>query len=347
MNNFDERHVSHGGTSDERTPVHDDHRHGDHDHRGEGAGHAHGKEASTWRLVVSIILNAAITAAEFAAGIWTGSLALMADAAHNLSDAASLGVTLGARLVSRKESDTRRTFGYQRAEVVGAFINLIALVFIALFLLKEAVTRALDPQPVDGTVMMIVAGIALAANLGTAALLHRGAQGSLNVRSAFLHIVADAMASVGVLVGGALVAWKGWTWIDPAVTALISVYILVHSYRMLRSTIRILMESAPRHFDYETMVDRMEAHPDVRGVHHVHVWQLDEARTAAEAHVVIARRDLEAMEEIKRDLKALLQREFDVEHTTLEFEFDPCTGPNAQTIPHAQTISHAAGEVDG
>lgn len=315
------------------------HRRGSHrgglhaDRRHSNGGHSHGREAGTGRLIGAILLNALITIAEFVAGLWTGSLALMADAAHNLSDAASMGVTLAARLIARRDSDRERTFGYRRAEVVGAFINLVTLVVIALFLLKETVVRALNPQPVDGEVMMLVAGIALAGNLLTAWLLFRGSKHSLNVRSAFLHIVADAMASAGVLAGGALVTLYGWTWVDPAVTALISLYILAHSYRMLRSTIRILMDAAPPDFDFDAMVQHVETVDGVVDVHHVHVWQLDEDRTAVEAHVVIGRADLAAMESIKQEVKARLQREFNVEHSTLEFEVKRCTGPAADVIP--------------
>ena len=302
------------------------HVHSDHDpHHSHHQGHHHDtRDVGTFRLVLAVGLNLLITAAEFVAGVMAGSLALLADAAHNLSDAASLGISLFARRVSGKEADQRRTFGYQRAEIIGAFVNLITLVAIALFLMKEAIERALNPRPIDGQLMIIVASIALAANVATAFLLHSSSQHSLNIRSAFVHIVADALASVAVIVAGGLVLAYDWGWVDPLLTGLISVYILAQSYSMLRQTVRILMESAPAGFDFDAMVTALRAHPDVDDVHHVHVWQLDEHRTAAEAHVVIQKRDLEAMERIKTDLKDVLQGQFDVEHSTLEFEFEPC-----------------------
>ena len=282
--------------------------------------------------MLSIVLNLVITAAEFAAGLWAGSLALLADAAHNLNDAASLGISLVARRVSARQADGRRTFGYHRAEVIGAFVNLIALVGIALFLLKEAVERALDPRAIDGQLMMIVAGVALVANVATAFLLHSSSENSLNIESAFTHIVADALASVGVIVAGGLVLAFGWTWVDPLLTGALSVYILAQSYGLLRQTVRILMESAPPGFDVTAMVDAMMAHPDVCDVHHVHVWQLDEHRTAAEAHVQIAKRDVNAMEATKADLKATLCDPFGIEHATLEFEFEPCADASDDVI---------------
>lgn len=301
--------------------------------------HAHdhaGGATGTVRLVLSIALNLLITAAEFVAGLMAGSLALIADAAHNLNDAASLGISLGARTVARRSADRRRTFGYRRAEVIGAFINLITLVLIALYLLKEAVERYLNPRPVDGQLMIIVASIALAGNVATAALLHRASKHNLNIQSAFVHIVADALASAGVIVAGVLVMRYGWTWIDPLLTAIISGYILLQSGHLLRRTTAILMESAPPDFDYDAMVAVMAAVDGVREVHHVHVWQLDEHHTAAEAHVVIDKRDLDAMEQIKTQLKTRLADRFDVRHATLEFEFEPCTGPARRVLPQGQ-----------
>jgi len=304
-----------------------------HDHGAPGHGHSHG-HAGTTRLVLAIVLNVGITIAEFIAGIWAGSLALLADAAHNLNDAGSLGISLYARKVATRDPDRRRTFGYRRAEVIGAFVNLITLVLIALYLLKEAVERYLDPRAIDGQLMIVVASIALVANVGTALLLYRSSKDSLNIESAFVHIVADALASVGVIVGGILVVFFDLYVVDPVLTAAISVYILVQSAQMLRQTTRILMESAPPGFDFDGLVATMESVDGACDVHHVHVWQLDEHRTACEAHVVIQKRDLEAMEQIKREMKTRMREAFGIEHATLEFEFDACEGPQRQVIPH-------------
>jgi len=295
--------------------------------------HAHETgDLGTTRLVVAIGLNVVITVAEVAAGVLAGSLALLADAAHNLNDAASLGITWGARKMAQKEPDRRRTFGYRRAEVIGAFVNLVTLVLIALFLLKEAVQRYWAPESVDGTLMISVAGVALLANVGTALLLHRDSTESINIESAFVHIVADALASVAVVAGGAAILFYGWIWIDPLLTALISAYILWQSGNLLRRTTRILMESAPPGFDFEGMVAAMEAVDDVCEVHHVHVWQLDEHRTAVEAHVVVNEDDLDAMEAIKTKLKDQLASQFDVGHATLEFEYESCGTDRAVVV---------------
>jgi cobalt-zinc-cadmium efflux system protein len=285
--------------------------------------------------VLSVVLNLVITAAEFVAGFWAGSLALLADATHNLSDAGSLGLSLYARRVAQRAPDRRRTFGYRRAEIIGAFVNLVTLVLIAGYLVVEAVGRYFDPRPVDGRLMIGVAAVALLANVATALLLMRAAEGSLNIRSAFVHIVADALASVGVIVAGGLVIAYEWYWIDPLITVAIAAYILAQSYQMLRRTIRILMMSVPPDLDLGALVAAMEGVEGACDVHHVHVWQLDEARTACEAHVVIERRDLEAMEDIKRAIKRRLKDEFGIAHTTLEFEFEACEGRAARVVPTA------------
>lgn len=289
-------------------------------------GHSHGKDASTTRLVLAIVFNAAITAAEVVAGIVAGSLTLLADAAHNASDTASMGVSLVARHVTGREPDRRRTFGYERAELIGAFINLVTLVVIALYLLVEAGQRFLEPHTIDGQLMLIVGVITLVGNVLTALVLYKPSKGSLNIESAFVHIVADALGSVAVILGGWLIASHGWTIVDPILTAAIAVYILVHSYEMLRETISILMESAPRDFPLDEMMRALEATNHVCDVHHVHVWRLNEDETALEAHVKVEEIDaLDTLDALKRDLKQTLRAEYGIGHATLEIEYSACT----------------------
>ena len=298
-----------------------------HDHsHAFGHHHAHGNaEGGEKRLLFSIVLNLVITIAEVVGGLLSGSLALLSDALHNASDTASLGVSYVARRISRRAPNTQKTFGYRRAEVVGAFINLITLVLIALYLIVEAVERFLDPQPVDGFVMLVVALIGLAANVVTAVLLFRDSKSSLNIRSAFVHILSDAFSSVGVVLGSVLILWYDVYLADPLITLAISVYILFHAYAMLRQTINILMEGTPHGLDLDDVVEAMQATHRVLDVHHLHVWQLGEGIRALEAHVVIDEDNLGQMEEIKRDLKASLHERFLIEHSTLEFELIPCS----------------------
>lgn len=314
-------------------PRHSNHAlrtHAPHSHHphGPGAG-AHGDDAGTGRLIAGILLNLGITVAEAVAGFLSGSLALLADAAHNLNDTASLGITLVARKIAGRDPDESRTFGYRRAEVIGAFVNLVTLVLIAVYLLVEAVERALDPRPIDGRLMMIVAGIALVGNVATAWMLHRPSKDSLNVEAAYVHIVADALASVAVLGAGGLVMAFGWMWVDPLMTGLISIYILWQSARMLRRTVDILMMTAPTDLDFDAMVAAMEAVDAVAEVHHVHVWRLDEHTTALEAHVVVEERSFDTAERVKRATKDRLCTDFAIGHATLEVEHGPCADTGA------------------
>lgn len=289
--------------------------------------HAHppGPDGSAFRLVASILLNLLITIAEVVGGLLSGSLALLSDALHNFSDTSSLVISYVAQRIGKRTANPQKTFGYKRAEIIGAFINLVTLVIIALYLIKEGITRLFEPQSIDGPIMLIVAVIGLLANVFTALLLWRDARSSLNIRSAFLHIISDAVSSVGVVIGGILIWQYGFYLVDPILTLLISLYILVHSYRMLRETIDILMESTPAHLSLEHVIRAIEATDRVRDAHHLHVWQLDEAVTALEAHIVIDKQDLEQMEVIKRAVKHMLAERFAISHTTLEFETRPCS----------------------
>jgi cobalt-zinc-cadmium efflux system protein len=295
-----------------------------HHHHHHSHAHSHAEEGGEGRLILSILLNLLITVVEVIGGLLSGSLALLSDALHNLSDTTSLAVSWATVRISRRPADVRRTFGYRRAQIIGAFVNLITLVVIALFLVSEAVERYLNPEPIDGLVMLSVALVGLAANLLTAVLLYRQSRHSLNIRSAFIHIVSDAVSSVGVVVGGVLILLYDLYLVDTLLTILISAYILVQSYQLLRQTTRILMQSVPEGMELERIVAEIVRVEGVEGVHHIHVWQLDEATTNLEAHVLIEEANLEAMPRIKSEIKARLRQQFAIAHSTLEFEVGHC-----------------------
>lgn len=279
-------------------------------------------------------MNLIITLAEFIGGLLSNSLALLSDAVHNLSDTISLGVSLVARKISRKGATEDKTFGYKRAEIIGAFINLVTLVLIALFLIKEGIERFIEPQSIDGLTMFWVAIVGLFGNFITALLLYKDAKTNLNLRSAYIHILSDGLSSVGVIIGGWLILKYEWYIVDPILTVIIGAYILWHSYHMLRETIDILMESKPEEIDIEELTSAMNSVPSVCGVHHVHVWRLDEQSVMLESHVVIEKRDLEKMETIKTKIKELLHDQFGINHSTLEFEFEPCGNHKHEVVHH-------------
>lgn len=292
------------------------HKHGHHHHNGD--------DQTEGRLWISIFLNLTITLAEFVGGLISGSLALLSDALHNLNDTTSLGISLFARKVSKKEANVDKTFGYKRAEIIGAFVNLITLVIIALFLIKEGIERFYNPQPIDGLVMFVVAIIGLLGNVITAVLLYRSSKENINIRSAYIHIMSDALSSVGVIIAGWLILQYQWFMVDTLLTLIIAGYILWQSYYMLWETIDILMESTPTEIELEEVTQAMQEVAGVLDIHHLHVWRLDENNILLESHVVIDESEMNNMESIKSALKDLLSSGFDIRHSTLEFEFEPC-----------------------
>ncbi len=294
--------------------------------------HDHGRDQTTGRLWMSIVLNTGVIAAEFAGGLFSGSLALLSDALHNLSDTTSLIISLAARKIAGKRADKHNTFGYKRAEIIGAFINLIVLIIISIFLIKAAVGRFLHPGAVNGELMYIIGIIATIGNFGVVFLLAESSKGSLNIKSSYIHFLADGLASVGVILAGLLIEFFQWTIVDPILTLFIAGYIIWQSYLMLRETIDILMESTPEGINVNEVTKRMQAVKDVQDIHHVHVWQLDEEHLLLESHVMIQQKDASRIEAIKNELKELLHSEFDIDHSTLEFEWKPCH--ETVVIPH-------------
>lgn len=295
-----------------------------HDHAAHGHRHSM-TEGGDARLGWAVAVNVGLTVAQVVGGALSGSLALVADAIHNLSDAGSLLIALLARKIARRPADERMTFGYGRAEVVAALINLTTLIVIGLYLVYEAILRFFAPEPVGGWTMIWVAGIALAVDLGTAALTYGMSKGSLNVRAAFLHNVADALGSVAVIVAGALIILFGWTMADPIVTLLIAAYVLWYGFSEIGQSIRILMGATPPDLDVRELARAMAAVPGVRSVHHLHAWALDEHRRSLEAHMVIDPAEAPRMEALKAEVKALLAERFRVGHSTLEVELGGAT----------------------
>jgi cobalt-zinc-cadmium efflux system protein len=288
-----------------------------HDH------HHHNIDAMDDRkLGWAIAINMLLTLAQIIGGVLSGSLALIADALHNFSDAASLLIAWIARKIGRKPADHFKTFGYKRAEVIATLINLITLVIVGLYLIYEAVWRAFEPQIIEGWMVVIVASIALVIDVVTALLTYRMSKNSMNIRAAFLHNVSDALASLGVIIAGTLIILYDWYWTDTALTLLIAAYVLYQAASMLPKTIHILMQGAPENISIKEVIQAMESIGGVKNVHHVHIWQMDEHNNALEAHVVIE--SFNEIDAVKQALKACLMEQFDLIHSTLEFEIKPC-----------------------
>lgn len=271
------------------------------------------------RLTLAVVVNLALTVAQLVGGVLSGSLALIADAIHNLSDAIALVIAWGARRIARRPADARMTFGYARAETVAALVNYTTLIVIGLWLVWEAGARFLDPRPVDGWIVVILAGVALAVDLATAALTYSMSKQSLNIRAAFLHNLADALGSVGVIMAGvAVIAWD-FTLADPLVTLAIAAFILWHAGAEVGAVIRVLMLGAPPGVSAQAVLAAMRGTDGVSGVHHLHLWQMDEHRPSVEAHVVVAEGRWSEADAIKAAVRDRL-KPLGVHHSTLELE---------------------------
>lgn len=288
--------------------------------------HSHGGSADRSpdrgrRLLIALALNLGITVAEVVGGVVSGSLALIADAAHNFSDAASVLVSYIAWRISRRAANERRTFGYARAETVGALINLTTLIIIGLYLLYEAGARLLEPTEVVPTAVIIVGVIAFVEDVAAAWVLRKDL-GSLNVRSTFLHMIADALATVAVIISGvSIMVWgPDVYWIDPAVTGVIAIYVLIHGSREIREAITVLMDSAPKGFEHDRVVAKLRGLERVIDVHHLHVWQISEGKTALQVHLALDDMGFAEATELKERLKRELHDEFEIEHATIEME---------------------------
>lgn len=284
-----------------------------------GAGHDHGSESmSDVRLIWAVIANVGLTIAQIIGGIISGSLSLIADALHNFSDAAALGLALFARRVGRRPADKLMTFGYGRAELVAALINLTTLIIVGLYLIVEAVNRFISPQPVEGWTVVIVAGVALIVDVITAVMVYSGSKDSLNIKAAFLHNVSDALASVGVIVAGTLIILYDLYVADLVMTLIISAYVIYQGFSIMPRTIRLLMGAVPDDIEFDRIVQALSATAGVKAIHHVHVWSLHEHQSALEAHLVPEENALEAFENVKSRVRDMLSREFSIHHATLE-----------------------------
>lgn len=292
-------------------------------------------EAGDRRITFAIAVNVFLTFAQIVGGILSGSLALIADALHNFSDAVALIIAFAARRIARRPADGEMTFGYARVETVAALINYVSLIIIGLFLIYEAIMRFFAPSPVAGLMVMAIAAIALIVDLGTALLTYAMARTSMNIRAAFLHNVADALGSVAVIIAGAAILWLGWTWVDPAVTLLIAGYILWQALSEVGPVIRILIQGTPPLIDPTAVVERLANENGVTDVHHAHLWQMDEHTNALEAHVVVASGRWDEADEIRKRLKKVLQDEFGIEHSALELETANGACAATQAVGHA------------
>lgn len=295
-----------------------------HDHTQQKAchhGHAHlDPDSGDRRVSLAIWANALLTVAQVIGGVLSGSLALVADAMHNLSDMVSLLIAFAARKIARRPADKTMTFGYARIEVVAALINYTTLILVGAFLLYEGAMRLIDPPPVTGWVVVILAGIALMVDVLTAVLTYAMQRDSVNIRALFLHNLSDALASVAVMIGGTLILLYDWRIVDPLITIAIAAYILYLALSEIGGPVRMLMLGSPQGTDPEQVIADLRDVDGVRDVHHVHFWQMQEHSVSFDSHVVLSATGWTRQEAVKAEIKRLLQDRFGITHSTLEFE---------------------------
>ncbi|MDI6604785.1 MAG: cation diffusion facilitator family transporter [Thermoanaerobacteraceae bacterium] len=291
-------------------------------------GHHHDhEEISGKNLIITVFLNFAITIAEIVGGILAGSLSLISDALHNFSDGISVIISYFAFKISKKKNNERMTFGYKRAEILAALFNALVLVIVSIYLFKEAYFKFLRLEPVKGVLMITTAVICLAANIFSALILRKNAVDNLNVKSAYIHMLADAMSSFGVIVAGILIYEYKIYWIDPLLTILIGIYIIKESFEIINETLKILMQGVPDCINLDKIKTEIEELPEIKDIHHVHVWQTNDKDVYFECHINVKEDiKLSQVREIIKQVESILKEAFNIHHVTLQIEYECCTG---------------------
>jgi len=311
-----------------------------------GPPRADARRRSQRLLASALLITASVLAAEAVGGILTGSLALLADAGHMASDAGALGLSLTALWLASRPASEARTYGFQRAEILAALANSVALVFIAAYISWRAIGRLDEPPHVDAGPMLGIAVIGLAANLVSASLLARERRANLNVRSAFLHIVGDAFSSAGVILGAAIILATGEYVADPIISLLIAALILWSAGRIAWDSTQVLMEATPPGLSVPAIQGALMAVPGVRGVHDLHVWTVTSGFVSLSAHVEAnSERD---PHDVLVDLRSLLFRRFGIEHATLQIEtlalhqeLESCCGIDTEEVRPDHALHHS------
>lgn len=298
--------------------MHSHHSHTSHSH--------HAKSTHAGRLIISLILNLIITAAQIIGGLVSGSLALLSDALHNLSDSFASLISLIALKISQRKNTLKKTFGYKRIEILAALLNTSILIGISILLFKEAYERLLKPNPNLQTTLIIVLGVAgLIANAIAALALKSAASNNLNIRSAYLHLLGDALTSFAVIGGGILMALFGIFWLDPVLTIVIGLYVLKESYGILKESVDILMGNVPREIDILEIQKAVESFPEIANLHHVHIWKLNDEEIHFSGHIDLKKDILTSqMDSIRLKIEEILQKEFHISHITIQIEFNCC-----------------------
>jgi cobalt-zinc-cadmium efflux system protein len=289
--------------------------------------HSHLREASkqtTFRLSLSLFLTLAFVIIEAGAGIFANSLALLTDAAHNLTDVIALGLTWFAVRITTQPANAQKTYGYHRAGILVALLNSTTLVLISLGIFYEAYQRFLNPSDVQSGILIGVGLIAVVVNLVTALLVHRGSEHDLNLRSAFVHLMGDVLSTVAAVIAGVIIYFTNANWLDPLVSVLIGFLILYNAWGILRDAIDILLEATPREVDVQAMVKDIAQVDGVLGIHDIHVWSLTQSLRTMSAHILTDDLHISAGADIQHQINEVLYHHYNIAHATLQLECVDC-----------------------
>lgn len=298
------------------------HNHSHHHHHGH-----HHPEIKGKNLVVAIFLNVLITIAQIVGAIFSHSLSLMSDALHNLSDVMALVISYVANKLSKREPTKSQSFGFKRAEILAAFINAATLLGISIYLIVEAFDRLLISKEVfvKGELVVWLAALSILANGLSVLLIQKDAKHSMNMKAAYLHLFSDMLSSVAVLVGGLMMSWYNVFWVDSLLSILIAIYLIFSSFKLVISSVKVLMQFAPDHINMDEIVDAICALDEVKGVHHVHIWQLGDHDCFFEAHIDIDKdKLLSQVDKVLVMVRELLDHKFHIHHATLQAEYNVC-----------------------
>jgi cobalt-zinc-cadmium efflux system protein len=288
--------------------------------------HRH-KDTQGKNLISVTLINLSISVVQVIGGLISGSLSLLSDALHNFGDTSALFIAYLARRRGRKRANLQKTFGYKRIEILAALYNASILIALCLFLFYSAYKRLLNPETVDSKLMLIVAVFGLLANLVSVLIIQKGRHENLNVKAAYLHLLGDTLSSFAVIAGGILMWAFEVYWVDPLITILVGFYIIYHSWKVIRETLDILMQSSPDGIDLSKLKERIETIDAIDNIHHVHVWRLTDAQVHFEAHINLKENlSMDAMMKIKEQTEQILQNDYKIDHMTLQFGYGCCNG---------------------
>ncbi len=298
-------------------------------------------QTSGRRLLFAIVLNFLIPVAQLIGGFLSNSMALISDAVHNLSDLAGLLVSYVALHIGKKGASKRLTFGYQRAEIIGALANVAILLCAVIFILYEAVGRLGHPEPVSAKIVMAMAGAGIAGNGLSAMMLYKDSKHNLNIRGAFLHMLGDFFTSLAVLVNGAILLWKPWYWLDSILCLVIAVFILKNGWDVLKEATSILMNATPKGLDLSAVQRYLESRPEIESAHYLHAWNVGNTGIAFSCHLTVNDQLVSETEILSEKMRHQLFHKFGIDHPVLQFETAKCGNGNILcelTRPEQQTL---------